>query len=608
MSRKQWARLAITMSLFTLPIHWAAVFWMGHWPCSGVVHGIFTALSFVGHLSLLQILLACLPTLFLGWLLPSRLRHHAVWFLAVWHSTMIYYGVLDQQTHAVYRQHIDLLYFHMFFGEAGDEIFNVHILEYVVLFTNFFAVLLMVGSICYACMQKWLTIKHIRRWLMLIILAWLGAHLMHAIADACYKPDILQTARQWPLFYGLTAKRTIEKIPGIPKSWLHQRTNIKLSTGTQNFKYPKNPLKLNPKSDLPNILFILIDGWRFDSLTAQATPNLYQFAQKNLQFNHHLSGGNCTSAGVFSLMYGVPNHYWRASYHQGTGPVLIDTLKAHDYRWGIYASANLTSPPFHRTVFSQIPDLNLTTPGKEAYERDANITKRMLSFLKAPDSQPFFGFLFYDASHAYSIPPRRELTFKPSLKYINHFNLNPSYDRIPLFNLYLNTLQYIDELIAQVFHELKAQGQWDNTIIVLTGDHGEEFNDNQLNYWGHNSNFTPYQIHVPLILHWPKKSAHSFEHATSHFDVSPTLLQEIFGVVNPLQDYTIGQSLFDKHPRSVFLVEGYSKTGIIEPSQISVINPSGWVETMDHRAQPLPDKKPSSKAMAQLFKWLHQFY
>jgi hypothetical protein len=40
----------------------------------------------------------------------------------------------------------------------------------------------------------------------------------------------------------------------------------------------------------------------------------------------------------------------------------------------------------------------------------------------------------------------------------------------------------------------------DNTIVIITADHGQEFNENKLNFWGHNGNFTKYQTQVPLII------------------------------------------------------------------------------------------------------------
>jgi membrane-anchored protein YejM (alkaline phosphatase superfamily) len=43
--------------------------------------------------------------------------------------------------------------------------------------------------------------------------------------------------------------------------------------------------------------------------------------------------------------------------------------------------------------------------------------------------------------------------------------------------------------------------------VIVTSDHGEEFNDTGKNYWGHNGNFSPYQVAVPLLVRGPVGNA-----------------------------------------------------------------------------------------------------
>ncbi|MDP2514042.1 sulfatase-like hydrolase/transferase [Photobacterium damselae subsp. piscicida] len=56
-------------------------------------------------------------------------------------------------------------------------------------------------------------------------------------------------------------------------------------------------------------------------------------------------------------------------------------------------------------------------------------------------------------------------------------------------NRYKNALFYIDGLIAKVLKHIDLQ----NTIIVITSDHGQEFNDNKQNYWGHSATTVMYK-------------------------------------------------------------------------------------------------------------------
>jgi membrane-anchored protein YejM (alkaline phosphatase superfamily) len=93
-----------------------------------------------------------------------------------------------------------------------------------------------------------------------------------------------------------------------------------------------------------------------------------------------------------------------------------------------------------------------------------------------------------------------------------------------------------------------------NTIIVVTSDHGEEFNDNGAGYWGHASNFTEYQTHVPMVIYVPGHAPRRVTALTTHVDIPTTLIQE---VCRPEQDermYSNGTNLFRALPRERPLV------------------------------------------------------
>ena len=80
--------------------------------------------------------------------------------------------------------------------------------------------------------------------------------------------------------------------------------------------------------------------------------------------------------------------------------------------------------------------------------------------------------------------------------------------------------------------------------MVITSDHGQEFNDNGGNYWGHGSNYTRYQTGYRCCctrlrcagVHW---------HRTTHFDVLPTLMRDHLGCTTPFPSYSVGRSLFE---------------------------------------------------------------
>lgn len=109
----------------------------------------------------------------------------------------------------------------------------------------------------------------------------------------------------------------------------------------------------------------------------------------------------------------------------------------------------------------------------------------------------------FDAPHGYDFPPNFEPKYEPMLKEVNYLKLNNDTDPAPFFNRYKTSVRYVDSMAAKVLDKLKESGDLDNTLVIITGDHGQEMNDNKLNFWGHNSNFTDAQVNVPFAIFGP---------------------------------------------------------------------------------------------------------
>jgi membrane-anchored protein YejM (alkaline phosphatase superfamily) len=88
-----------------------------------------------------------------------------------------------------------------------------------------------------------------------------------------------------------------------------------------------------------------------------------------------------------------------------------------------------------------------------------------------------------------------------------------------LRNRYRNAVYFEDALIGKIFHTLREQRLLDKSIVVITGDHGEEFFEN--GYFGHTSSFDDYQTKTVFVLHHPKTERHIVERITSHLDLVP---------------------------------------------------------------------------------------
>jgi membrane-anchored protein YejM (alkaline phosphatase superfamily) len=381
-----------------------------------------------------------------------------------------------------------------------------------------------------------------------------------------------------PLSFILPKDLTLERLPNYNKCIFPKANPNGPTQQTKPLQYPLHPLRYHAKTK-PNIIMIGIDAWRFNNLNPKNTPNLWAFAQKNTQFQQHLSGGNSTQAGLFSLFYNLPIVYWDATIEQKIRPPFMRVLAHENYTFHILMSASPYTPPFDRNIFLDLsPPI---TPGKTPYERDNTITQNFLDFLKKPHSQPFFTFLFYDATHSFCADNDTPITFQPIEKYCSRLFLKNNSDPLPYKNRYYNGLFADDQMIGKILDTLKAKKLLDNTIVIITSDHGEEFNDNHKNFWGHGSNYTPIQTKVPLIIHWPKQPAAIYTHATSHYDIIPTLLQNVFHCDNPIQDYSFGKNLKNTTPAPYLYSASYVDEAILMDQKIITLYPAGYYAVYD---------------------------
>jgi membrane-anchored protein YejM (alkaline phosphatase superfamily) len=387
-----------------------------------------------------------------------------------------------------------------------------------------------------------------------------------------------------PLYYPLTSK----KVMGFFDKNGQRRNLLANPDDRQHIRYPLRELVINPQNKKPaNIMFIVIDSWRFDTFNEAVSPNTWNFVKQHngVAFNNHYSTGNATRTGIFGLFYGIPGTWWQPFLNNSIPSLFVTTMQKEDYNIGIFTSAKVTFPEFDRTVFATIKNLRINSEGKSTPERDARLTKDWREWYQKRDaSRPTFSFLFYDSAHAYDFPKDEPLKFGP-VSDLNYMTLKNDTDPTPLFNRYKQSVYYIDRLLQQVYDQLAASGSLDDTLIILTGDHAQEMNDNKMGFWGHNGNFTDAQTKVPFIIVGAKNDRWLRENAsklTSHEDVVPSLMKHYLHVDNDTRDYATGYDLFSQMPdRKWLLMSSYSAYAIRTPENIYTVNGVGMSHYLD---------------------------
>jgi len=303
---------------------------------------------------------------------------------------------------------------------------------------------------------------------------------------------------------------------------------------------------------------------------------------------------------LFSLFYGIHGNYWDTFLLREQGPVLFDVLKDYKYEYFIYTSASFTYPEMDRTFFSQIPKEKLIEYNQgEPWIRDETNTTALINAIKNRDKdKPYFGYLFYESTHARYSFSEKHVVRSDYLKNLDYVGLSrkelaPKIDGMKA--RYDNAAYSIDMQLQRLVSFLQQTNEMDNTLLIITGDHGEEFMER--GRWGHNSSFTDWQIRVPLIVWIPQSQPRTIDQRTSHMDIGPTILKRL-GVQNPTRDYSLGLDLASPVDNRTITVASWSDIGLINDEGKLVI-PFKSTSQHENLATDLDDNPVSSSELTQ---------
>ncbi len=310
----------------------------------------------------------------------------------------------------------------------------------------------------------------------------------------------------------------------------------------------------------PNVLWITMDSCRYDHLGCYGyrraqTPNIDRIAGQGLAFSQAIAQASATRYSVPSMVTGryplrVPSRSFAFK------PPDEHRTVAEGLRELGYGSCVITDehPVLHSARgFDQVLRIR-----KDPAAR----THACLQAIDQLKEEPFFIWLYYWDPHIPYTPPDRFRTlFEPvPLKQPNppeqHLSL-PAQKRIPirdsngilksdlvvmkrinflgdvvpteldrqhLINLYDAEIAYVDEQIGRVIEKLKGEDLWDQTLVLITADHGESFGEHGRYY--HGLNLFDEVIRVPLIVKppGPLEGGRSISNLVRNVDIMPTIL------------------------------------------------------------------------------------
>lgn len=566
------------------------------WP-TGWLAQIYTLTAFIMHFFMLA---------FVGWLLLQvpliivlpRLRLIRVVAISLF-AVVLAGMLLDGLLYSERQFHISAL---------TIQILGWHTWAFGLFYLAIFAAL---GSLISRRLWAWTaTVPAVNRgkWVAFGFLAcYFCSQLIHMWADATYYSPVTRMSYTLPLYHPLTAKGFLKKHGLVDMQQSRERSMLsKVEHASGALTYPLQPLRCDKPSGL-NLLVILVDAMRADMLDPQVTPNIYQFSRGAGDFKHHFSGGNSSRMGVFSFFYGLPANYWKVFEAQQKAPVMMDELQRQGYQFGIFGSGPLHRPvSLDRTAFANLSgfQVEIEADPNTGWAKDRLITDNWIEWLsqrgKQQDAkQPFFGFLFYDGPTTKSYPPE----YQSRVDGLEEQGISNKFAR------YQTSVQYDDELIARVLADLEQRQLLESTVVLISSDHGQEFDDSGQGFNGHGSAYNRYQLQVPFILHWPGEAPAKYTHRTSHADWVVTVMQKLLGCSSPSETYVSrGKDLYQAEDWSWLIAGSYHNFAIVSPEQTVVSHLNGSMEVRDAQYQMIEQPQLDTQLITEALNETTRFY
>lgn len=330
----------------------------------------------------------------------------------------------------------------------------------------------------------------------------------------------------------------------------------------------------------PNIILIMMDSLRAGNLGCygyhqNTSPNIDAFAQHETLYENCFSPGTWTipaNASLLTSLY-LPQHganTWESFFDRSI-PNMLTTLHKQNYRIGLFGS--------HSTLLRQLKkSFPLFFFSGYTENSESHIATQFAVSWIQKQKRPFFLWLYILEPHSPYTPPA---PFNTQFPYEQHAPLpiqqagndndtdcipfaiaqdgitNPDYYRAQ----YDGEIAYADSLIATVLAQLKTLKLYDESIIIITADHGETMEEHHLCFSHGFAGFNEL-MHIPFLMKLPdQQGVQRITQPVSLIDIYPTVCAAM-GLEAPkdVQGCALQKALPQKRPLYAYGEESHSYT------------------------------------------------
>lgn len=333
-------------------------------------------------------------------------------------------------------------------------------------------------------------------------------------------------------------------------AWLNPKITVPAVKAVEEKSVTQRMNEIAKENSGANVFIVLLDAGAASHFSSygysrNTTPNADQLAHDGIQFESAYTQAVYTLASTASLMSGLyPFHHHVTSFDMKDRRrlssdinTMAESFATAGYETATFVANGNASSTFgltqgFRTVEQVFRDKHYSGWGKD-------ITEKFTAWLQANRSKRMFAYLHYREPHA---------PFNPPPEWVNKY-VDPNYtglqnasfevrqkinmgqiaatqaDRDYIRALYDANLAYGDSQIGIIVEQLKKLGIYDNSIVIVTADHGEAFWEH--GFQGHNSQLYQESARIPLIFKLAGKGqikGETIQPIVRTIDLYPTLV------------------------------------------------------------------------------------
>ena len=309
--------------------------------------------------------------------------------------------------------------------------------------------------------------------------------------------------------------------PGVPDKYRRVDLNCNQVISGQvkhrNFTHQSNQTEspkaetLNPK----NLILLTIDALRYDAYL-EAMPETRRFASRALDFTNAYSAGAATYWSIPALLGSRPPSFFKMGRDQT--PVNTERLLTESLRDG----------RFHTALFANVTIFFVRGLSQGAYTKNYDTSHYTIHGAKPGAAHLTDGLIKHiDRWRKGQLKPRRDRFMLWGHYYDPHepyFELE-GYPAGNDHQRYIEIVRSVDRELGRLYKALKDRQLLEETVIVITADHGDEFGDHGHRF--HGKTLYDEMVKVPLLIYSPQYEGRKISDVFSHLDVAPTLLSHL---------------------------------------------------------------------------------